>query len=87
MALQTADYAMNCSGWISLDIVEDMYKQAKSRVYNEKKGEKLDRVIIAKCRKINMKVTSSRIETGAKSEMDSIVGGFKGNSPRPRQTE
>ncbi|XP_058796659.1 DNA repair endonuclease XPF [Phymastichus coffea] len=35
-SLQTMEYAMKSSGWTALDIVDDMFKNAKLRVYNEK---------------------------------------------------
>ncbi|XP_025602155.2 DNA repair endonuclease XPF [Athalia rosae] len=34
--LRTAEYAMNSSGWMLLDIVENLFICAKKRVYNEK---------------------------------------------------
>lgn len=34
--LRTMDYAIKSSGWMVLDIVESMFKAAKSRVYNDK---------------------------------------------------
>ena len=38
-SLRTMEYAMKSSGWTVLDIVDDMFKNAKLRVYNEKGGK------------------------------------------------
>lgn len=32
------DYAMQSSGWLMLDAVENLFKYAKERVYTEKNG-------------------------------------------------
>lgn len=36
--LRTVEYAMKSSGWMMLDIVDDVFKHARSRIYNEKNG-------------------------------------------------
>lgn len=33
------EYAMKNSGWLMLDSVDTLFKNAKERVYNEKNGE------------------------------------------------
>ncbi|XP_033212535.1 DNA repair endonuclease XPF isoform X1 [Belonocnema kinseyi] len=35
-SLRTMDYAVKSSGWLVLDVVENMFKAAKARVYNDK---------------------------------------------------
>lgn len=37
--LRTMEYAVKNSGWLMLDSVDSLFKNAKSRVYNEKNGE------------------------------------------------
>lgn len=38
--LRTMDYAMKSSGWTVLDIVDDMFENARLRVFSEKGGER-----------------------------------------------
>lgn len=37
--LRTMEYAIKNSGWLMLDSVDALFKNAKERVYNEKNGE------------------------------------------------
>lgn len=48
--LRTMEYAVKNSGWLMLDSVDTLFKNAKDRVYDAKSGGKLVVVIARKKR-------------------------------------